>query len=72
MIRRDPKVRTLAYYYCVLILDKANDVKLNTYGLDIRPHIKQSYEEIRTHMGLFDQKEYLLKLSGLIKKYKIS
>jgi hypothetical protein len=72
LIRRDPKVRTLAYYYCVLILDKANDVKLNTYGLDIRPHIKQSYEEIRTHMGLFDQKEYLLKLRSLVKKYKIS
>jgi hypothetical protein len=72
LIRRDPKVRVLTYYYCVLILDRANDVKLNPYGLDIRPHITKSHDEIRSHIGLLDQKKYLLKLKSLMRKYKIS
>jgi hypothetical protein len=72
LLRRDPKIRTLTYYYCVLILDKANDEILNTYGLDIRPHIEKSYDEIRSQIGLANQSEYLEKLDSLKKKYKIS
>lgn len=72
LLRRDPKVRTLTYYYCVLLLDKANDEKLNMYGLDIRPHIEKSYKEIKSQIGLFDQNIYLSKLESLKKKYKIS
>jgi hypothetical protein len=72
LLRRDPKVRALTYYYCVLILDKANDEKLNMYGLDIRPHIEKSYKEIKSQIGLFDQNSYLSKLESLKKKYKIS
>jgi hypothetical protein len=55
-----------------LILDKANDVKLNIYGLDIRPHIEKSYKEIKSQIGLFDQNSYLSKLESLKKKYKLS
>jgi hypothetical protein len=53
-----------------LILDKANDEKLNMYGLDIRPHIKKSYKEIKSQIGLLDQNIYLSKLENLKKKYK--
>lgn len=72
LLRRDPKIRTLTYYYCVLILDRANDEILNTYGLDIRPHIEKSYDEIKSQIGLANQSEYLKKLDHLKKKYKIS
>jgi hypothetical protein len=59
LLRREPKVRTLTYYYCVLIIDHANDEKFNSYGLDIRPHIQKSYDEIRSQIGLVNQKYYL-------------
>jgi hypothetical protein len=71
LLRRDPKVRTLTYYYCVLILDKANDEKLNMYGLDIRPHIEKLYQEIKSQVGLLDRNIYLSKLENLKKKYKL-
>ncbi len=72
LLRRDPKVRTLTYYYCVLIIDRANDEKLNSYGLDIRPHIQKSYDEIRSQIGLVNQKIYISKLEILKQKYNLS
>ena len=72
LLRRDPKVRALTHYYCVLIVDKANDKKRNSFGLDIRPHIAKSYDEIKSQVGLVNQGEYLEKLDSLKKKYKIS
>ena len=72
LLRRDPKVRTLTYYYCVLIIDQANDEKLNSYGLDIRPYIQKSYDEIRGQIGLVNQKEYISTLETLKQKYNLS
>jgi hypothetical protein len=72
LLRRDPKVRTLTYYYCVLIIDQANDEKFNSYGLDIRPHIQKSYDEIRSQIGLVDQKMYISTLESLKQKYNLS
>ena len=69
LLRRDPKVRTLTAYYCVLILDKANDEELNSKGIDIRPYIESSLMEIENRTGLAHQKEYLSKLRNLNLKY---
>jgi hypothetical protein len=69
LLRRDPKVRTLTSYYCVLILDKANDEELNSRGIDIRPYIESSLIEIENKTGLVHQEEYLTKLRELRLKY---
>ena len=69
LLRRDPKVRTLTTYYCVLILDKANDEELNSKGIDIRPYIGSLLMEIENQTGLVHQKEYLTKLRELRLKY---
>ena len=69
LLRRDPKVRTLTTYYCVLILDKANDEELNSKGIDIRPYIGSSLMDIENRTGLVHQEEYLTKLRKLRLKY---
>jgi hypothetical protein len=69
LLRRDPKVRTLTAYYCVLILDKANDDELNSKGIDIRPYIGSLLMEIENQTGLVYQKEYATKLRELRLKY---
>ena len=69
LLRRNPKVRTLTTYYCVLILDRANDAELNSLGIDIRPYIKSSLLEIKNQIGLIHQKEYITRLSELSLKY---
>ena len=69
LLRRDPKVRTLTTYYCVLILDKANDEELNSKGIDIRPYIRSSLMEIENHTGLVHQQDYLAKLREIRLKY---
>jgi hypothetical protein len=69
LLRRDPKVRTLTTYYCVLILDKTNDDELNSRGIDIRPYIESSFMEIENQTGLVHQKEYLAALNNLRLKY---
>ena len=72
LLRRDSRIRILTTYYCVLIIDQANDKKLNSNGIDIRPHIELTYEDIKNQIGLIHQKQYLMKLNDLKKKYKLS
>ena len=69
LLRRSPKVRALTTYYCVLLLDRANDEELNSKGIDIRPYIKSSLLEIKNQIGLIHQKEYITRLSELSLKY---
>jgi len=71
LLRRDSKVRILTSYYCVLVLDKANDETLNRHGIDIRPHIDFLLYEIRNQRGLIHKKQYLAELEGLKKKYQM-
>ncbi len=72
LLRRDSKVRILTTYYCVLILDIANDKGLNSDGIDIRPHIERNFNDITNQIGLIHQKAYLRELENLKRKYKIS
>ena len=69
LLRRDSRVRILTTYYCVLIVDRANQEEANRHGIDIRPHIDSVAEEIGNHRGLVFQKEYLDALAGLQEKY---
>ena len=71
LLRRDPKVRTLTIYYCVLILDIANNEELNSRGIDIRPYLRSSLMDIENQIGLVHQKEYLAKLKELKLKYNL-
>lgn len=70
LLRRDSKVRILTIYYCILILDQANQQVINRYGLDIRPLIDASAYDIRNQRGLVAQKQYLDTLEDMRKKYE--
>lgn len=69
LLRRDSKVRILTTYYAILILDKANDAILNRYGIDIRPHINLSIDDIRNQKNLIYPEQYLTNLYQLQEKY---
>jgi hypothetical protein len=70
LARRNLKMRTLVVYYCVLIVDKANEQHLNKYGIDIRPYIDASHNDIESQRGLAYKNDYLQTLDGLKKKYE--
>ena len=72
LLRRDSKIRILSMYYCVLILDIANDKGLNSNGIDIRPHIALTFNDISNQIGFAHQKAYLNELGNLKRKYKMS
>ena len=72
LLRRDSKIRTLTTYYSVLILDKVNDEKFNSAGIDIRPHIKFLLNDFQAQIGLMYQKSYVSELQKLADKYDIS
>ena len=69
LLRRDSKVRILASYYCVLILDMANEEALNSDGIDIRPYLNLLYYEILNQKGFIYKKQYLAELETLRDKY---
>jgi hypothetical protein len=71
LLRRDSRVRILTTYYCVLIVDRANEEEANRHGIDIRRHIDSVAEEIGNQRGLVFQKEYLDVLTGLQEKYAV-
>ena len=70
LLRRDTKQRMLINYYCLLIIDMANDAKLNAYGFDIRPHLDYVFYDINNQKGLMYRQRYLARLSALQTKYK--
>ena len=72
LFRRNPKVRKLASYYCILIIDQANMQGLNSNGIDIRPHLKLTYNDLADQIDLAFKNQYLWQLENLRKKYKLS
>ncbi len=71
LLRRDAKLRILTVYYCVMIIDQANDQKINANGIDLRPHIDASYNDIYNQKRLVNQKQYLMALDNLKAKYGV-
>ncbi len=70
LFRRESRLRALVKYYSVLVLDRANDQNLNRYGLDIRPFIASSLDELRATGNLESREAYLDILAALQDKYK--
>jgi len=71
LFRRDSDIRILMTFYSVLIIDLANDRGLNSNGIDIRPAIRASYNDIIEYMGMTDQNDYLAVLDNLKLKYNM-
>jgi hypothetical protein len=69
LLRRDSRMRLLTTYYCVLIVDRANDQHMNPNGVDIRPLIASTARDMRRQTGLAYQKQYLAELERLARKY---
>lgn len=69
LFRRDLTLRTLAKYYCVLVLDQANEKGLNHLGVDILYYLGPLIDEVTSMTGLKKQQEYLDTLYDLQEKY---
>ncbi len=70
LLRRDAKLRMLVNYYSLLIIDLANEAKLNAYGLDIRPSLDYVFYDINNQKALMYRQRYLSRLSALQNKYQ--
>jgi hypothetical protein len=70
LLRRETKLRMLITYYALLTVDMANDEKINSYGIDIRPHLDYLFYDINNQKGLMYRQRYLSRLSALQTKYQ--
>lgn len=69
LFRREPVLRVLVKYYCVLALDQANMKNANPLGLDIRYPLNSLVEELTATAGLQNRDGYLNTLLQLQDKY---
>lgn len=69
LIRRDSRARVLTQYYCILILDQANERKLNKLGLDIRPPLEALVGDLKVTANLTRKEEYIETLKNIRSKY---
>jgi hypothetical protein len=69
LARRGATIRVLTTYYCLQILDMANDYGINVHGVDIRPHLDVALNDIRSQQGLAFKKQYTEQLIRLKGKY---
>ena len=72
LLRRDPKIRKLSAYYCVLIIDQANVEGRNSNGTDIRIHLEITSKDLANQINLVYKNQYLEKLKELRKKYRLT
>jgi hypothetical protein len=70
LFRAPPGVRRLLTYYCLLIVNDADKLGKNVYGIDIAPHLKALSTEMNYQGDLLFQKEYVKKLEDLQGFYK--
>ncbi len=69
LIRRDSRVRMLTQYYSILVLDQANQHKLNRLGLDIRPPLDALIGDLKAAANLTHRDEYIETLRNTRAKY---
>jgi len=70
LFRRELYLRILIRYYSTLIIDRANSVDANRYGIDIRYTLDSLISEIQGNSTLEYRKEYLEKLVRLQENYQ--
>jgi len=69
LFRRELFLRVLIRYYSILIIDRANSVDANRYGIDIRYTLDSLISEIQGSGDLVNRQEYLENLVKLQEKY---
>lgn len=69
LFRRDSRSRLLVNYYSILLVDEANKEGNNRYGIDLRPLIPRTIDEIEHSDQLIYKERYLDTLYGLLEKY---
>lgn len=69
LLRRDSKIRLLTTYYCLLVIDGANERGYNPHGIDIRPYLAATARDMRSQQGLMYRQQYSEALDALIAKY---
>ncbi len=70
LFRRDSSIRMLTHYYCILVLDQANEKGINHLGVDIRFHMDKLIEELTSFSGLNQRDAYLNTLLLMQEKYE--
>lgn len=65
LMRRDSRVRMLTQYYCILILDQANQQGLNKLGFDIRPPLDILMRDLKNAVNLTRKEEYIETLKNI-------
>ena len=69
LFRRDNRLRLLLTYYSILIIHEADKRKLNSFGIDITPHLEPLAGEIENCHLLYFRKEYAGRLIDLKNYY---
>ena len=70
LFRRELYLRILARYYSILIIDRANSVDANRYGIDIRYTLDSLIQEIQGNGNLVNRQAYLDNLVRLQEFYQ--
>jgi len=70
LMRRDSRVRMLTQYYSILIIDRANGMNLNKWGMDVLYPLDALIVDIQGAANLEYRSEYLRTLNALQKKYR--
>ncbi len=70
LFRRQLFLRVLIRYYSILIIDRANNVDGNRYGIDIRYTLDSLISEMQGNGDLDNRQEYLENLFLLQEKYQ--
>lgn len=65
LFRRENRLRLLLTYYSILVIHEADTRKLNSFGIDITPHLEPLAGEIENCHLLYFRKEYAGKLIDL-------
>jgi hypothetical protein len=70
LFRRELFLRVLLRYYSILIIDRANSVDVNRYGIDIRYTLNSLISEVHANSDLKDKQLYLENLIRLQEEYQ--
>ena len=70
LFRREVYLRLLIRYYSLLIIDRANSMDANRYGIDIRYPLDSLISEIQGNTDLIDNQTYLTNLIRLQENYQ--
>lgn len=70
LFRREHYLRVLIRYYSLLIIDRANSLDANRYGIDIRYTLDSLISEVQGSDDLLNRQEYLKNLIRLQDNYQ--